>query len=358
MQISNQTLVQSRPLNSAEGQLAGSLIRSSRLQDGYVGQLQTDITAFPTPWLQRFQDEHLAVAVLKDDQTLADTPILHTLEDSEIDEIVTKGRPLVEKAVAEIFGPLRGQADEDYQKYGAAPDLQTRLHEISNQELGFTVAIGRDPQHLEYLAETLGFDPKLDPDGFARWSQAFLDINQGLLEHTGEQVRPRDGIYVVPYVNYRGKNVRAMTLPSYQAITGLDFQQNLGANYPENRLVILHDSVVPNPSPRSGKHRVVLHELGHAVDWICKELPQTRETHEKKVEELFQLARKREAQGQTPFLTDRARDSSGEMMAEAVEAYLTRPEPDSFYKPENFRENLSEKFPELYNYVDYLINLE
>lgn len=358
MQISNQTLVQSRPLNSAEGQLAGSLIRSSRIQDGYVGQLQTDITAFPTPWLQRFKDDKLAVAVLKDDQTLADTPILHDLEQSEIDEIVAKGKPLIEKAVDEAFGPLRGQPDEDYLKYGAAGDLQARLQEISNQGLGFTVNIGRDSQTLEYLASTLGFDPRLDPENFQRWSQAFAGINQGLIDLNGDVMKPRDGIYVIPYVHYRGKNVRAMTLPNFQSIRGLDFQQNKGANFPENHLVVLHDSVLPNPSETTGKHRVVLHELGHALDWICKGLPQTRESHEKKVEELYQLGLQREAQGQQPFTTPRARDNSGEMMAEAVEAYLTRAEPDNFYKPENFRENLNEKFPELYRYVDYLINLE
>jgi hypothetical protein len=358
MQISHPTLVQSRPLQSAEGQIAGSMIRSQRLPDSYVQQLQTDITAFPTRWLERFQNDHVAVAVLKDDQTLADTPILHDLEESEIADIVSQGRPLVEEAVSEVFGPLRGQPDEDYQKYIAASELQSKLEAISNQGLGFTVAIGREPQSLEYLAGTLGFDPHHDPEPFQRWSQAFLEINQGLIQHEGDQITPRDGIYVVPYVHYRGKNVRAMTLPSFQSVRGLDFQQNLGANYPENHLVILHESVLPNPSPRTGKHRVALHELGHALDWICKDLPQTRQTHEKKVAELFQLGHQRESQGHSTFTTPRARDSSGEMMAEAVEAYLTLPESDSFYKPENHRENLSQKFPELYNYVDYLINLE
>lgn len=357
MEISKQSLVRSRPLDSPEGQLAKKLIRAHRLDDSYVAQLQTDITAFPKPWLERFEERYLAVAVLKDDQTLADTPVLLALQPEDIDEIAPKARPQIHQAIEELFGPLRGKPDEDYLKYQASGELQDRLHQIANQELGFAVAVGREEQSLEYLAETLGFEPSEDPESFQRWSQSFLDINQDLVEHTQGTIKPKDGVYVIPYVMYRGKPVRAMRLPSYQAIKGLDFQNNLGANYPENNLVILHESVVPNPSPRAGKHRVVLHELGHALDWICKDLPETRESHENRVQQLYQLAQQKEAQGQAPFLTDRARDSSGEMMAEAVEAYLTVEEPSNHYKPENYRENLQKNFPELYQYVDYLINL-
>lgn len=353
MQISSQTLVQSRPLDSPEGQIARAMIKSSQVDDSFVTQLQTDITAFPTPWLKRFQKEEVTVAVLKDNQTLADTPVLAPLTEQEIDDIVKKGQPLVHQAVKEVMGPLQ----DDYAKYCAAGDLKEKLFQLANQELGFDVLVSRDAKDLKYLGETFGFDPENDPESFERWKQAFLDLNGELLQRQGESVKPVDGVYAVPYLMYRGKPVRAISLPNFQTLKGMDFAQHLGANYPENRLVILHESVLANPSRSAGKHRVALHELGHAIDWICKELPETKETHEKKVEELFELARQRESQGQHPFLTSRARDSSGEMMAEAVEAYLTVEEQD-FYKPENFRENLQKNFPELYTYVDYLIQLK
>lgn len=352
MQIPSQTLVQARPLDSVEARIARGLIKSSQVEDRFVEQLQTDITAFPTAWLKRFQKEQLSVAVLKDNQTLADTPVLAPLTEAEIDEIVAQGRPMVHQAVKEVMGPLQ----DDYAKYCAAGDLKSRLFELANQGLGFDVMVSRDAKDLTYLAETFGFDPQHDPESFARWKQAFLDLNGELVERQGESVKPVDGVYAVPYVMYRGKPVRAISLPNFQTLKGMDFAQHLGANYPENRLVILHESVLANPSQSAGKHRVALHELGHAIDWICRELPETKDTHEQKVEELYQLARQRETQGQSPFLTPRARDSSGEMMAEAVEAYLTLQEPD-FYKPENHRENLRKNFPELYSYVDYLIQL-
>lgn len=353
MEISTRSLVQSRPLNSPEATLAREMIEASRLPDGFEAQLQTDMTAFPKRWLERFKENDVSVAVLKDDQTLADTPILHSLEESQIAEIVSRGKPLVEKAIEEVFGPLRGQPDEDYQKYQATGILQEKIHDLSNQtELGFTAEVGRDALDLRYLGEKMGFDPEYDAEGFERWKNAFTDMNEKLGQVDNGLFKAQDGVYVVPYLMYRGKTARALSLPNYQAVTGLQFQNNLGANYPENRLVILHDSVVPNPSPRSGNHRVALHELGHMVDWICKELPETKDTHEQKVNELYQLGMERKS-----LITDRARDSAGEMMAEAVEAYLTVEEPGNFYKPENYRENLQKSFPELYNYVDYLINL-
>ncbi|MBX3168477.1 MAG: hypothetical protein KF760_13755 [Candidatus Eremiobacteraeota bacterium] len=353
MEISSRTLVQSRPLNSPEAALAREMIEASRLPDGYEAQLQTDMTAFPKRWLERFKENDVSVAVLKDDQTLADTPILHALEEAQIAEIVSRGKPLVEKAVEEIFGPLRGHPDEDYQKYQATGILQEKIHELSNQtNLGFTAEVGREALDLGYLGGRMGFDPTYDPESFERWKTAFTDINEKLGQVRDGVFQPRDGIYIVPYLMYRGKTARALSLPSYQQFKGLDFQNNLGANFPENRLVILHESVVPNPSSRAGKHRVALHELGHMVDWICKELPETKDTHEQKVNQLY-----RQGMQSNSLITDRARDSAGEMMAEAVEAYLTVEESDNFYKPENHRENLQKSFPELYNYVDYLINL-
>lgn len=353
MEISTRSLVQSRPLNSPEAALAKDLIEASRLPDGFEAQLQTDMTAFPKRWLERFKENDVSVAVLKDDQTLADTPLLHALGEAEISDIVTQGKPLVEKAVAEVIGPLRGQPDEDYLKYQAAGELKEKLHEISNQtNLGFTAEVSRDPVDLRFLGEKMGFDPEYDPESFERWKTAFTDFNANLGKVQDGVFQPQDGLYVVPYLMYRGKTARALSLPSYQEFKGLDFQNNLGANLPENRLVILHHSVVPNPSPRAGKHRVALHELGHMMDWICKELPETKDTHEQKVNELYQIGMERKS-----LITDRARDSAGEMMAEAVEAYLTTEEPGNFYKPENHRENLQKSYPELYNYVDYLINL-
>lgn len=353
MEISTRSLVQSRPLNSPEAALAKEMIAASRLPDGYEAQLQTDMTAFPKRWLERFKENDVSVAVLKDDQTLADTPILHSLKETQIAEIVAKGKPLVDKAVEEVFGPLRGQPDEEYHKYQAAGQLKEKIHGFSNEtNLGFTVEVGRDPLDLRYLGEKMGFDPEYDGENFERWKTAFTEMNASLGQVQDGIFKPQDGVYVIPYLMYRGKTARALSLPSYQQFKGLDFQNNLGGNYPENRLVILHESVVPNPSPRAGNHRVPLHELGHMVDWICKELPETKDTHEQKVNQLYQLGMQRNS-----LITDRARDSAGEMMAEAVEAYLTTPEPGNFYKPENYRENLQKSFPELYSYVDYLINL-
>jgi hypothetical protein len=362
---SQRTLVQQRDTEAPEAKIAGEMIAATQLPDGYVAQLQTDIAAFPTAWLQRFQQEDVSVAVLKNNQTLADTPVLHDLSPAEIDKLVQGTKPLVSAAVAEVMEPIAEIADPGeraYRQRMAADELQSKLFDLSNNKgVGFSVQVGREPVTLQYLGETCGFDPEYDPEPFARWKDALLEVNAGLLQQEGDQVTPTQGFTVIPYVMYKGKNVRAISLPDYQKFTGLQFQNNLGGNYPDNRLVILHESVVPNPSTTTGHHRVALHELGHMLDWICRDLPETRATHEKKVIELFKIAHDRADRSQAdPFLTDRAKDSPGEMMAEAVEAYLTLPEPaqdSNFYKAANHREELKVRFPELYNYVDFLMHL-
>lgn len=363
MQISSnsRTLVQQRPLQSPEGEIAQHLIAASQLDERVTEQLQTDITAFPAPWLRRFQQEDVTVAVLKDNQTLADTPILHALTEAQIQELVSQSKPLVQAAVAEVMGPLQAIADPGERAYHqrmAAPELEEKLWHVSNErELGFSLQIGREAQDLKYLGEQCGFDPEFESEEFQRWTEALLALNDGLVHRDGDRITPEQGITVIPYMRYKGKDVRALSLLDYKKVSGLELQQNLGANSPDNRLVMLHESVLPNPSPRTGRHRVVLHELGHMVDWICKDLPETAATHEQKVQELFEMARAKPER----FLTDRAEDSPGEMMAEAVEAYLTLPEETSqanFYKPKNHRENLQARFPELYNYVDFLMHLD
>ena len=57
-------------------------------------------------------------------------------------------------------------------------------------------------------------------------------------------------------------------------------------------------------------------------------------------------------------MTPRASENVREYFAEAVEAYLTKPLPNSnanFYKQENNHEMLKERNPELFAYVDKLM---
>lgn len=362
MQI-NPSLVRCSPPGSPERKLARSMIEATQVAPELLDQLESDLTAFGPAWLQRFKQQEVSVAVLKSNQSLADTPLLRSLTAGDIETLVAQGKPLVEAARHEIMDPLSGIADPGeraYMEQGAAFEVADRLHAESNQsELGFTVKVGREPAPLDFLAESHGLDPQRDPEGAARWQSALLQLNGEGLSRQGDTVTPTQGWTVIPYVHHGGRPVRALTLPSLQSMTGQQFVNNLGGNYPENRLVIVHESTLPAVNNMvTGHHRVPLHELGHMMDWICRELPETRDTHEQKVESLFALGQQRAASGQEPFLTERADDSSGEMMAEATEAYLTvaeAPGGSNFYKADNHREALKERFPELHDYIGYLI---
>lgn len=362
MQVQPHTRSLIRQPNASSESLASSLIRATDVREQDLVQLRTDLSALPEPWLRRFSEKHVAVAVLKDNQTLADTPVLLALDQEAIQELKERSASCIHEALGSQLAELQAIEDPGERAYAlrlAGPEFEEKLQQVSEEEgLGFGLELGREAVDLSYLAQKHGFDPEYEPEAFSTWSEVFKAVNADLMEDS----RPRYGFVVIPYVQHRGKPVRTLSLPSYQSITGLQFQNNLGGAYPQNHLVVLHESVVPNPSPKAGRHRVSLHEMGHLLDHFCRDLEATRDTHERKVSQLFHIGHQRQQESTPdsgPFLTSRAADSPGEMMAEAVEAYLTVAEPgeNNFYKSENHRDNLAQRFPELYEYVDHLMQL-
>jgi hypothetical protein len=318
------------------------------------------LTAFPLNWLKRFEEKHVAAVVMNSTQNLADVPLWPAFTPDRCEEMLTQAAPLVDKTVKEFVAQFADIADPEYRAYQvrmAGDQLKENFENLSKSEsLGFSVKLSREPRTLEYLAAEHGVDTK-DADKLAHWSDAFLRLNAPVVEK-GEQdgtVAPVHGFYLVPYEMYKGKPLLPISLADLKSIKGIDLSTRDGANYPENHFFIIHESVAPDPSPHMGHHRVALHESGHMVDWLTKEIPGVGPDHEKKVLELYHLAQAEPSR----FLTDRMKDSPGEFFADGVEAYLTLPVADGqdHYKADNNRLELEKRNPELFHHIEWVMSL-
>ena len=361
------TLVSSQPLDSEAGKLARGIVRSRALPAPVVDQVAHDLTALPVNWLKRFDEENVAVVILKTGQDLGDTPLWPAFKPEACQEMLNQAAPLVEKTVKEFLAGFADIEDPHYRAYQislAGDDLKDKFDALSVQEnLGFALKVSRDTKSLNALAGESGINGE-DEEQLARWKDNFLALNKGLLEDPEgqETASPKHGFYLVPFEVYKGKEYRPLTVPALKSFTGLELSRHDGGNYPENHFVAIHDTVATDPSPHKGHHRVVLHESGHMVDWLTRAMPEIGPKHEAKVAELYAKALAADAQsppGQSPILTDRAKDTVGEFFADSVEAYLTLPVGDQadFHKGENNRIELQKRNPELFDYIDSVMKL-
>ncbi|MCA9794509.1 MAG: hypothetical protein KC910_22025 [Candidatus Eremiobacteraeota bacterium] len=325
-------------------ELAQSLLVESGLTAEAKSQLVTDLSAVPEAWLERLKQADLDVVVMSSEQTLADTGMLLAYQPEELEAGVDKARPLIQQAIHQAAPDLDSAdpGDAAYQRHWAAKEMAENLAgELVGAGLGFLVRQTSDPISLQFLAEEAG----VEGDEQQRFEQLTRELNQDLVQFDGQQIEPEWGIVLVPYHQRHGQRVSPVNKASLETQKGFELFASKGAHIWENKLIMLHDSVVADPSLTAGHHRVALHELGHAIDHLAEEL---YPDHRQKMDALYQDDLKN-----ANFLTARAADNAGEYLAEAVEAYLTNP--GEGYKAENHHEALKAHNPRLFAYVDDLL---
>lgn len=177
-------------------------------------------------------------------------------------------------------------------------------------------------------------------------------LNGPYLKQQGDQFESTHKVLLLPYPRRQGRPVPQEHLGYLKSQNSKALLAAMGTNYWQSSLVVVHQEFLPDPAPEAGHHRVMLHEVGHAIDHLIDRIQDDDigKRHRAAITELFE---KDKAAGIDRFTSPRARDNVREYFAEAVESYLTRDRGDDYEpKPHNNHDWLKANNPELFAHVD------
>ena len=302
------------------------------LVPGNYPQVQKDLEAFPPSVLDLLDSYGIKVAVLDEGETLAQSPALRYLSESEYQAERQTARELTLKALSD------GQGEDLL----SLAESTTRTLRKAGLDFHFGVSSRQVPL-VEIAAQQ-----KIPQEHFEHWAACFKDLNEGL----------PPGLFILPHTYDAGKVIPENRLRSARETTAEYVEGSLGLHRSEDRLVLLHKKFTEAKAEEVGNYRLVLHEMGHALDHVLDRMtgmPGFGILHGQTVDALYEKDQKRAETESVAsvFTTERASENVREYFAEAVEAYLTFPKDDDgeIFRAENSKPGLLAKNPELHNYV-------
>ncbi len=371
------SLYRTLPTQGTDGARAAAskMLHGKHLQGEMKDSAVEQLATLPEAWLGKLADENLAYVALSDGETLADTDILWSYTVDSLREDALKAKPIIEQVTAQVNEAIDKEKSEVTDEFQSAmiehhrPTqlAETLMKEFQAHNLAFAVKVTKDLLPVSYLEGEMGvtradYDEFLQPEesDSQLFRELLTELNGQAIFQDGsenETLSPLNQTVVVPFKKKGARMVSPLSEASYAQITGQEANLHDGAHYWENRLIVLDDNAVQLPATNSGYHSVLLHESGHAIDYIAETLPDLH--HREVIDGLFQKDMEAAAKGVDRFTSKRAKDNAREYMAEAVEAYLTQEVGGhrDYNKPDNNHDNLKSKNPELFEYVDKLMRL-
>jgi hypothetical protein len=324
------------------------------LVPGDERQTEEDLAAFPQPVLDMLANYGTRVAVLRQGQSLADTPGLRTLTPEEAQAEAKITNSLVTSELTAAFA----NGVSSYEQLETVADQVTR--KLRGQAIDSSLGIALGPFQPADLAAARA----IPADKVEDWTAAFRTLNSGLTQETPDGVAASYGIVVVPHSYHNGQAVPEIRLRNAGQVTSEFVEGLLGVNRPEERMVLLHEKFL-SPSSELGNYRLAIHEVGHALDHALEHLtnfPGFGALHRQTVDALFEADKAKVVSGvpeSDVFTSDRADDDVREYFAEAIEAYLT-PEKASgdTFRAGNSLQSLAAKNPALFDYVEKVLTTE
>lgn len=318
---------------SSPKELAESLV------PGQYEQVQTDILAFPEPVLDLMNDYGIRVAVLDEGKSMAESPALRHLTEEEYSQERQVARTEVKKGLSEF----QGRNLFDF----------AEKHTRQLRKLGLEFHYGIS--HRELTETEIAASQGISESDFGDWSHAYKELNKDM----------PPGLHLLPHVYHEGKPIPENRLRSARETTAEYVKGSLGLNRADERLVLVHQDYTSEKAPEVGNYRLVIHEMGHALDHILDRvtgLPGFGTLHRQTVDRMYEEdLKKAETQSvEDVFTTTRASENVREYFAEAVEAYLTYPKDDGgdFFREANSNPGLRSRNLELYNYLDHVMSTD
>lgn len=306
--------------------------RIQSIVPGEFPQVEKDLEAFPYPTLDLLDRYGVKVAVLDHGESLADSPALRHLTDSEYASERQEAVRITLKAIRE--SPPR--------------DLMTFAKKTTREfrKAGLDFHFGLASRAL--TPEQIALRQGISEENLSHWLEAFHHLNDMMPE----------GLYILPHIYDQGKPIPENRIRSARETTAEYVSGALGLNRPEDRLVLLHKDYVGAPAKELGNYRLSLHEMGHALDHVLDRMtgvPGFGTLHRQTVDALYQadLKRAEKAPLEEVFTTERASENVREYFAEAVEAYLTFENDNGHdhFREANSRTGLRQRNPQLHDYV-------
>ena len=363
-------------------EIAASMLRGDTLNnDQYKESALDQLSTVPEPWLERLQNEGMAYVALGYGEDLSQTDLIISYTPERLKKEAVTAKEIASKVRGEVDADMAKEAESETDAFRLAmlehgrPELlkEKMAAQLEKAGLGFAVRVTRDLLPLTFLEQENGveasyFDDGVEPHETERglFREILLDLNgpevvsqkgsgDGPVLPDDSVLDPADDVILVPYAVYGKKRLSPVSKESYSQINGMYMDQHHGGHFWPGRLIMLDDEAALHPSPIMSTHSVVLHETGHAIDYIAEGIPGLN--HRETIDAMFESDMKRQKAGEQRVLTPRATDNAREFFAEAVEAYLTNPTDHDTYKADNHHVLLKEKNPELYDYVDRLMKL-
>jgi hypothetical protein len=317
----------------------------SNLKSAQAEQLLSEMRAIPGQMWKMLADTGLRIVSLPPGQDLSQTSAVTQFSPVDYSTRLKKASLSLQNTIKEQE-KLTDPNDEFQTAMWEARQGPIIAELVLPQAEGFQPVVVSKPVSEEQLLEAAGSEASPE---FVR---DLRTLNTQYLKKEGDLYSSTHNALLLPYPRRQGVPVRYEHLNYLKSQNSQALQAAMGTNYWQSALVVVHQDYLPDPAPEAGHHRVMLHEVGHAIDHLIDRI-QNEDIGKKHRARMGELFERDKAAGPGAFSSPRAQDNVREYFAEAVESYLTRDRGDGLDpKPNNNHEWLKANNPELFAHVD------
>ncbi|MBN9414752.1 hypothetical protein ABS71_07145 [bacterium SCN 62-11] len=321
------------------------LLDVSNLKPQQANQVLSEMRAIPGQMWKMLADSGLRIVSLPPGQDLSQTSAVTQFSPADYDLRLKRVSQSLKDTISEQES-LTDPNDEFQTAMWQARQGPIIAELVLPKAEGFQPVVLSKPVSEEELMEAAGSERSSD------FTADLRSLNGPVLKQEGNLISSTHNALLLPYPRRQGVPVRFDHLNYLKSQNSAALQAAMGTNYWQSSLVVVHQDYLPDPAPEAGHHRVMLHEVGHAIDHLIDRIQDDNigKDHRARVSELFERDK---AAGPSAFTSPRAQDNVREYFAEAVESYLTRDRGDGLdTKPHNNHDWLKANNPELFAHVD------